>query len=204
MNGYNDIVTEPGEDEDFAVACGFEVIHDEDLFSMLSLSCRQIQPQESSSRKSGLGKRLLSKKDSVASIASTSSSSSWASPLIRFKKPSSASLSSQMTDEGYSSAECGGVSDAAQDADDRKNLWYMIQKKRSLHHRDAEYEMRMSQHPYMTLEQTSNNHKKLTDWLHNIIHFPEKIRQISADKQRFSIDKASKEIRDELKHIYVY
>ncbi|ODM96153.1 hypothetical protein Ocin01_10526 [Orchesella cincta] len=203
MNGYNDITTEPADDEDFAIAYGYEIITEEELLDLLnsyggsSPEPRQYAPAFTA------GKRL-------GSFASSGVSSMMSKPM------SSCSLSSQGTDisddDDYLSSASSGIagshhgdedgphSDYDDDADGHQlsveNLWSVIQQRRY-------HEVELDHHQFPTMEQTSNS-KKLTEWFSNLLHFPEKLRQIAADKHRFNINKVPKEVRDELKHIYVY
>ncbi|CAL8110156.1 unnamed protein product [Orchesella dallaii] len=199
MNGYNDITTEPADDEEFAIAYGFEIITEEELLDLLNSygSSPTGTPQFAPTFK--FGRRL-------GSFASSGVSSMMSKPM------SSCSLSSQGTDmsdddnsSGIGGSHLGDVDsphsedDDHDDADEHQlgNLWYIIQQKRY-------HEVELAHHhQFPTMEQTSNS-KKLTEWFSNLLHLPEKLRQIAADKHRFNINKISKEVRDELKHIYVY
>lgn len=209
MNGYNDIITEPADDEELALACGFEIIDEAELYEMLTLSYHRMNKKSSSSSSRRRGNGKLPPNKSISSFASAVSSG--VSSMMP-KPMSSCSLSSQGSDmsdgEYYSSAESGGVPETDVDVEGHhhqdgyqlsvENLWYIIQQKR--HHHDEEEQ----HHHFLTMEHASNHHNRLTEWFANLIHFPEKLRQNAADKHRFNINKIPKEVRDELKHIYVY
>ncbi len=213
MNGYNDIIAEPADDEELALACGFEIIDEAELYEMLTLSYHRINKKSSSSSSHRRGNGKLPPNKSISSFASAASSG--VSSMMP-KPMSSCSLSSQgseMSDgDYYSSGESGGVPESDVDVGSHhhqqdgyqlsvENLWY-IQQKRHHHHEEEE----QHHHHFLTMEHASNhhNHNRLTEWFANLIHFPEKLRQHAADKHRFNINKIPKEVRDELKHIYVY
>lgn len=218
MNGYNDIISEPADDEEFAIACGYEIISADELYEVFTAAPGDPSAILSGPRK-GNNKNRPKFRSNKGIGSRLSAISSGVSSRIMSKPMSSCSLSSQGTDssdEDFSSDLSSGIPEsihpeeaADNHGDDHElsveNLWYIIQQKRHNHHYDHDMEEGMvHRHPhFLTLEHPSNSNK-LTEWFHNLIHLPEKLRQISADKHRFNIKNVPEEIRDELKHIYVY
>lgn len=85
-------------------------------------------------------------------------------------------------------------------------IWYIIQLQGHYNHglEETEEEGWYLQPPPKYRGTMENSSGKQTNWIHSLLHIPEKIKQHQADKHRFNVNRISPQAREELKHLYVY